>query len=199
MHETAAFSTEQCTTPSLFHNFEASQGARSHSLKHYGFQFFFFSMHVTNLPGLSLRICILQAVKYWRWEQPGNRAIIESVDSNVGIAQTRNIWQYIKISLNLKSGELISLYDNILFIFECFHDQQDSQWREKASRKYPTKQQQNGQIVFLSSFFLSFFRWASSVLRQPLALVYARNSSIFYGAVHDPIAFSQLRSLARRT
>jgi len=39
MHETAAFSTEQCTTPSLFHNFEASQGARSHSLKHYGFQF----------------------------------------------------------------------------------------------------------------------------------------------------------------
>ena len=39
VHETAAFSTEQCTTPSLFHNFEASQGARSHSLKHYGFQF----------------------------------------------------------------------------------------------------------------------------------------------------------------
>jgi len=38
-HETAAFSTEQCTTPSLFHNFEVSQGARSHSLKHYGFQF----------------------------------------------------------------------------------------------------------------------------------------------------------------
>jgi len=38
-HETAAFSTEQCTTPSLFHNFEVSQGARSHSLKHYGFEF----------------------------------------------------------------------------------------------------------------------------------------------------------------
>jgi len=32
---TAAFSTEQCTTPSLFHNFEASQGAH----KYYGFQF----------------------------------------------------------------------------------------------------------------------------------------------------------------
>jgi len=29
-HETAAFSMEQCTTPSLFHNFEASQGARNH-------------------------------------------------------------------------------------------------------------------------------------------------------------------------
>jgi len=26
-------------TPSLFHNFEVSQGACSHSLKHYGFQF----------------------------------------------------------------------------------------------------------------------------------------------------------------
>ena len=94
-----------------------------------------------------------------------NVSIIESVDSNVGIARTRNIWQYIKISPNLKNGELISLYDNILFIFECFHDQQDSQWREKASRKYPTKQQQNGQIVFL----LSFFRWASSMLCEPLS------------------------------
>ena len=38
MHETAAFYTEQCTTPSLFHKFEVSQGARSHSLKNYGFQ-----------------------------------------------------------------------------------------------------------------------------------------------------------------
>ena len=55
-----------------------------------------------------------------------------------------------------------------------------------------------GQMFFflLSS---SFFRQASSILRQPLTLVCARNNSIFYGAVHDPIAFSQLRSLARRT
>ena len=132
------------------------------------------------------------------WQGPW-LPIIESVDSNVGIARTRNILQYIKISPNLKNGELISLYDNVLFIFECFHDQQDSQWREKASRKYPTQQQQNGQIVFLLSFFLSFFRRASSLLRQPLALVYARNSSTLYWAVHDPIAFSQLRSLARRS
>ena len=80
-------------------------------------------------------------------------SIMESVDSNVGIARTRNIWQYIKISPNLKNGELISLYDSILFIFECFHGQQDSRWHEKASRKYPTKQQQIGQIVIL--LFLS--------------------------------------------
>ena len=38
-HETAAFYTEQCMTPLLFYNFEVSQGVRSHSLKHYGFQF----------------------------------------------------------------------------------------------------------------------------------------------------------------
>ena len=36
-HKTA-FYTEQCTTPSLFHNFEVSQGAHSHSLKNYDFQ-----------------------------------------------------------------------------------------------------------------------------------------------------------------
>jgi len=125
-----------------------------------------------------------------------NLPIIESVDSNVGIAWTCNTWQYIKISPNLKNGELISLYDNVLFVFECFHDQQDSQWCEKASWKYPTKQQQNGPNVFLLS---SFFRRASSMLRQPLALVYAWNSSILYWAVHEPIAFSQLWSLARRS
>jgi len=44
-------------------------------------------------------------------------------------------------SPNLKHGELRSLYDNVLFIFECFHHQQDSQWREKASRKYRTRKQ----------------------------------------------------------
>ena len=32
-HKTAAFYTEQCTTLSLFHNFEVSQGAHNHSLK----------------------------------------------------------------------------------------------------------------------------------------------------------------------
>jgi len=38
-HETAAFCTEQCTTPSLFHNFEISQGTRNHSFTNYGFHF----------------------------------------------------------------------------------------------------------------------------------------------------------------
>jgi len=52
-----------------------------------------------------------------------------------------------------------------------------------------------GQMLF---FFLlsSFFRRASSILSEPLTLVYTRNSSILYGAVHNPIAFSQLRNLA---
>ena len=53
--------------------------------------------------------------------------IIESVDSNVGIARTCNIRQYKKISQNIKNGKLIKLYNNIPFISECFHDQKDSQ------------------------------------------------------------------------
>ena len=34
-HKTAAFYTEQCTSPSLFHNYEVSQGALNQSLKSY--------------------------------------------------------------------------------------------------------------------------------------------------------------------
>ena len=34
---------------------------------------------------------------------------------------------------------------------------------------------------------ISFFRRASSNLRELLTVVYARNSSILYGAVHNPI------------
>ena len=80
--------------------------------------------------------------------------IIESVDSNVGIARTRNIWQYIKISPNLKNGMLIS-HNNVPFIVKCFHDQQVSQWCKKASRRYQTRSSQNGRNVFLSFFLLS--------------------------------------------
>jgi len=105
---------------------------------------------------------------------------IESVDSNVGIARTRNIWQYIKISPNLNNGELILLYDNILFIFECFNDQQDSQWHERALRKYPTKQQQNGQIVFLLLLLLLL---SSDRLAQ-----YCVNLSRWF--MHETAAFS---------
>ena len=50
--------------------------------------------------------------------------IIESVDSNVGIARTRNIY-YKNISPNLRNGKLICVYNNVPSIFECFHDQQD--------------------------------------------------------------------------
>jgi len=40
------------------------------------------------------------------------------------------------------------------------------------------RKHQNDQIVFLLKFF--FLEWASSILPQPLTLVYARNSSILY-------------------
>jgi len=141
------------------------------------------STQETNLV-MAICIYIYSKVKTW-WVG----YIIESVDSNVGIARTRNIWQYIKISPNLKNGELVSLYDNVPFIFECFHDQQDSQWREKASWRYQTRNSQNGQNVFLSFFFFFFFRRASSVLSESLTMVLAWNSSILHWAVHCPIAF----------
>ena len=37
IHKTAAFYAEQCTSPSLFHNFEVSQGSLNRSLNNYGF------------------------------------------------------------------------------------------------------------------------------------------------------------------
>jgi len=40
---------------------------------------------------------------------------------------------------------------NVPFIFECFHDQQDSQWCMKALQRYQTNNSQNGPNVFLSS------------------------------------------------
>ena len=101
-----------------------------------------------------------------------------------------------KISQNLRNGTLISLYNHIPFIFECFHDHQDSSHREKPSRKYLTRHSQNGQIVFLSFFLLlSFFRQLSSTLPQSVTMVFARNSSIFNRAVQRPIAFSLPPSL----
>jgi len=48
-HKTATFYTEQCTSPSLFHNFEVTRGAPNWSLKNYGFNLmpsFFTCMHV---------------------------------------------------------------------------------------------------------------------------------------------------------
>ena len=126
--------------------------------------------------------------------------IIDSVES---ICRDTTYTQYMPIqknSPNLRNGTLISLYNHIPFIFECFHDQQDSSRRENPSRKYHTRYSQNGQIVFLSSFFLSFFllssfRRASSTSPQSLMMVFARNSSILHRAVHQPIAFWQPPSL----
>ena len=125
------------------------------------------------------------------WNCPYHR--VGRLCSYVGIRRTRNTCQYKKISPNLRNGTLISLYNHIPFIFECFHDQKDSSRREKPARKYHTKYSQNGQIVFLSSS--SFFRRASSTSTQSLIMVFARNSSISHRVVHLAIAFSQPPSL----
>jgi len=54
LHKTAAFFTEQCTSPSLFSRFEVTQGDSNHSLKNYGFLdnaifLFTWCMHINHL------------------------------------------------------------------------------------------------------------------------------------------------------
>ena len=85
---------------------------------------------------------------------------------------------------NLKNGYLISLYNNVPFIFEC------SQWREKASQKYQTKNSQNGPNVFLLSSSdrlaqycvnLSVFeRMLGSVILQPILPVQLIHESMVH-------------------
>jgi len=53
LHKTAAFYTEQCTSPSLLHSFEVSRGTSNQSLKKYGFicdAIFFTCTHVHKSP-----------------------------------------------------------------------------------------------------------------------------------------------------
>ena len=116
--------------------------------------------------------------------------IIELVDSYVGIAQTCNIWQYKKIAQNLINGKLISLYNNVPFIFECFHDEQHTQWRQKALRKYRTRKSPDGQNVFLSS--------SSSSDRLVQTCVTLSRWFSHKTAVHQPIHFFPVLSLTRR-
>ena len=66
-----------------------------------------------------------------------------------------------KTSLKSKNGNLISLYNNIPFIFKCLHDDQQTHWWKKASQKYWTRQSPDSQNVFIPFFFFFFFlHWA---------------------------------------
>jgi len=91
-----------------------------------------------------------EGVRFWsklsNLEVIGEKLIIESVDS---ICRDSTDTQYMLIQTNLsKSPKQLSykpLYYNTLpFIFECFHDEQHTQWCYKASRKSP-----DGQILLL--------------------------------------------------
>ena len=73
-----------------------------------------------------------------RGDNPASDADFTAVSGAITFPASSTAAQTITLTPN---DDRLSLYDNILFIFECFHDQQDSQWREKASRKYPAKQQ----------------------------------------------------------
>ena len=103
-----------------------------------------------------------------------------------------------KISPNLRNGTLISLYNNIPVIFECFHGQQDA--RLPASRKTIAKVPNQALAKRANCFLLSFFLSSSSDnlaqrCLKSVTMVFARNSSIFNRAVQRPIAFSLPPSL----
>jgi len=79
--------------------------------------------------------------------------------------------QYVK--KNLKIGKLISLCNNIPFIFECFHNQQDCQWHEKELRRHQTKNSQNGPNIFLSDLESIFIVICTRVLSNETKLMLA--------------------------
>jgi len=68
--------------------------------------------------------------------------------------------------MDKESYVVVSVYNNVPSILECFNDQQNSQWCEKASRKYQTRNSQNGQNVFflsssdrLGQYFVNLPQW----------------------------------------
>jgi len=74
-HKTVAFYTEQCTSPSLFHNFVLSRGSLNYSLNNYGFIFdtiFFTGRHAHKSLGsemyLLLKIAELE-IQLCAWRQ----------------------------------------------------------------------------------------------------------------------------------
>ena len=112
--------------------------------------------------------------------------IIESVDSNVGIARTRNIWQYIKISPNLKNGELIAkpLWQHTVHLRVFSWPTRLPMARESIT-KVPNQTAAKRPNCFSSSsssFFLSFFL-SSDGLAQ-----YCVNLSRWF--THETAAFS---------
>ena len=137
------------------------------------------------------------------------RVIIESVDSICRDSVDTQYTAVQKISQNLKNSKLISFDNNVPFNFKCFHDQQDSQWREKASQRYQTNNLQNGPNVFLllSSFFFllsSFFFLLSSDGLAQYCMILSRwftheTAAFCTERCTTPSLFSQLGSLARHS
>ena len=103
------------------------------------------------LASSSRRLCTISA----HFNQRAIRGRWERATSDKVVSLKSLPHLVVRLPRLIESSILHSLqsYDNVLFIFECFHDQQDAQWREKASRKYQTRSSQNGRNVFLSFFF----------------------------------------------
>ena len=78
----------------------------------------FITWRLWSAPTLQIKAAQNSAFKRLFYYLPASIAtIIESVDY---ICRDSADTQYIKISLNLSNGKIVSLYDNLPFIFECF-------------------------------------------------------------------------------
>ena len=78
-HKTAAFSTEQCTSSSLFSRFEVSWGGSNHSLKNYGFLCdTMFSSHVLmHTNHLAMKCIIIITQDCWIRNTAGVQGVFE--------------------------------------------------------------------------------------------------------------------------
>jgi len=157
------FFTEQCTTPLLFHNFEVSQDARSHSLKNHGFQFGMpFSLHMhtwrslNNNTNLLLKITELVDVQLacsWAWDQRTGVCVVLSIKWGTWKDWGRSlslIWIYLNEWMNEWS---------ISMLFECLDLYGFPQWLQTRRAGFADHRK---------GWWLGVERMLGSVIIQPI-------------------------------
>ena len=64
------------------------------------------------------------------------------------------VYDNTKLKISNNYGKPISFYNNVPFIFKCFHDKEHVLRHEKALSEYRTRKLPDGQNVFLSFYVL---------------------------------------------
>ena len=98
-----------------------------------------------------------------------------------------------KISQNIKTSKLISFITMYRSSWSVFMTKTPNGTRKHRKGNKPRTCTMGQMLSFF--FFPSFFRQASSILREPLTLVYAQSSNILYGAVITLLLFTTSKSL----